>query len=141
MIEMFKLELAMAIDSENQPLVTFVDCVERAMRVDYRLTKVKEERAQFFKARREEKTNLKQNEDHKNSQGDGPNNHFGPRNQYNSQSNNDNNTSYNNKKRRKPNGNQSHENRNVQQRANNYTPHLPCETCGKNHPGNVVEET
>ena len=67
MMEIFKPELSMAIDSGNQPPVTVADCVERAMRAEYRLAQVKEERAQFFKARKEEKTKEKQNGDHKKS--------------------------------------------------------------------------
>ena len=135
MIEIFKLELSMAIDSGNQPPVTVADCVERAMRAEYRLAQVKKERAQFFKSRKEERTKEKQNGDHKKSQGSGPNNHNGPRNQNTNQYNNNTNNGHNNKKRGKPNGNQTYENRNVQQRTNNYTPHPPCKTCGKNHPG------
>ena len=45
MMEMFKQELAMAIDSANQPPVTVADCVERAMRAEYRLAQIKEEMA------------------------------------------------------------------------------------------------
>ena len=65
MMEMFKPELSMTIDSKNQPPVTVADCVERSMRAEYRLAQVKEEQAQFFKARKEEKTKEKQNGDHK----------------------------------------------------------------------------
>ena len=55
MMEMFKPELAMAIDSGSEPLTTVADCVARAIRVEYRLGQVKEERAQFHKAQMEEK--------------------------------------------------------------------------------------
>ena len=42
MMEMFKPEVSMAIDSRNQPSVTVADCLERAIRAEYRLTQVKE---------------------------------------------------------------------------------------------------
>ena len=64
---MFKPELSMAIDSGNQPPVTVVDYVERAVRAEYRLAQFKKEQAQFFKVRKEEKTKEKQNGDHKKS--------------------------------------------------------------------------
>ena len=75
MMEMFKPELAMAIDSRNQPPVTVADCLERAVRAEYRLTQVKEERAQFFKARKEERTKDKQSRENKKPQGGGMRNH------------------------------------------------------------------
>ena len=43
MMEMFKPELAMAIDSGNYTPATVADCVERALRAEYRLAQVKEE--------------------------------------------------------------------------------------------------
>ena len=52
---MFRPELALAIDSGSQPPTTVADCLERAMRAEYHLIQVKEERAQFYKARKEEK--------------------------------------------------------------------------------------
>ena len=42
MMEIFKSELAMAIDSGNYSLTTIVDCMERALRAEYRLAQVKE---------------------------------------------------------------------------------------------------
>ena len=45
MMEMFKPELIMAIDSTNQLFVTMSNYVERTLRAEYRLTQVKEELA------------------------------------------------------------------------------------------------
>ena len=64
MMETFKPEVAMTIDSGNQSPVTVAYCVKRTMRVEYCLAQVKKERAQFFKAGKEEKTKEKQNGDH-----------------------------------------------------------------------------
>ena len=52
---MFLLELAMAIDSGNQPPVTIAECVVRVLRAEYRLAQVKEERSEFYKARKAKK--------------------------------------------------------------------------------------
>ena len=72
MMEMFKSELVMAIDSRNQSLITVAYSAEREMKAEYSLAQVKEERAQFLKACKEEKANEKQNRDHKKSQKGGP---------------------------------------------------------------------
>ena len=138
MIEMFKPKLAMAIDSGNQPPVTVADCLERAVRAEYRLTQVKEERAQFFKARKEERTKDKQSGENKKPQGGGMRNHSNSKSWNNNQSHHNN---PNNKKRGKPCGNHYSENRNVQQKSNYYNSHPLCKTCGKNHPGECRKGT
>ena len=48
MMEMFRPELAMAIDNGNQPLITVAECLECALRAEYSLAQVKEERAEFL---------------------------------------------------------------------------------------------
>ena len=53
---MFRPELALAIDSGSHPPSTVADCLERAMRAEYHLVQVKEERDRYIKARKEEKT-------------------------------------------------------------------------------------
>ena len=55
MMEMFRPELALNIDSGSSPPTTVADCLSRAIRAEYRLNQVKEDRVQAFKARREEK--------------------------------------------------------------------------------------
>ena len=56
MMGMFRPELALAIDSGSHPPSTVADCLERAMRAEYHLIQVKEERDQYIKARKEEIT-------------------------------------------------------------------------------------
>ena len=58
-MEMFKPELAMAVDSSSKPPTTVADCVTRALRVEYRMTQVKEEWAQFYKAQLDERNQEK----------------------------------------------------------------------------------
>ena len=59
MMGMFRPELALAIDSGSHPPSTVADCLERAMRAEYHLVQVKEERDRYIKARKEEKTQSK----------------------------------------------------------------------------------
>ena len=55
MMEKFKPELAIAVDSGFEPPTIMANCVTRILRTEYRMTQVKEERAQFHKARIEKK--------------------------------------------------------------------------------------
>ena len=55
MMEMFRPELALAIDSGPEPPSTVADCVVRAIRAEYRLGQVKNDWAQNCKARMEER--------------------------------------------------------------------------------------
>ena len=54
-MEIFKLELAIANASRNQLSITVAGCVKRALKAEYRLAQVKEKRAVLHKAREEEK--------------------------------------------------------------------------------------
>ena len=45
MMEMFRPELALAVDSGPEPPTTVADCVARAIKAEYRLGQVKEDRA------------------------------------------------------------------------------------------------
>ena len=49
---MFQLEIALAIESGGSPPTKVAKCVERAIRIEYRLAQLKEEKAQNFEARR-----------------------------------------------------------------------------------------
>ena len=55
MMEMFKPELAMAIDSGNHTLATVVDCMERALRAEYRLAQVKEDKPNSLRLERKKR--------------------------------------------------------------------------------------
>ena len=51
MLEMFRPELAVVIDSGDNPPTTVAECVDRALRAEYRLAQAKEERNRIFEAR------------------------------------------------------------------------------------------
>ena len=48
MMDMFCPDIALAIESGGSPPVSVAKCVKRALRVEYRLAQLKEERARKF---------------------------------------------------------------------------------------------
>ncbi|KAL5582106.1 hypothetical protein UlMin_014548 [Ulmus minor] len=52
MMDMLCPDIALAIESGGSPPVSVAECVERALRVEYRLAQLKEERARRFEARK-----------------------------------------------------------------------------------------
>ena len=52
---MFRLDIALAIESRGGPPTTVADCMDRAIRVEYRLAQLKEERARHFEAKRNQR--------------------------------------------------------------------------------------
>ncbi|KAL5537508.1 hypothetical protein UlMin_045605 [Ulmus minor] len=52
MMDMFCPDIALAIESGGSLPVSVAECVERALRVEYRLAQLKEERARKFEARK-----------------------------------------------------------------------------------------
>ena len=122
MLEMFRPDLTVIIDSGDHPPETVADCVGRALRAEYRLAQAKDERAKFFKAKKEEKAQSKQGGDsHKKLQGNSA----------------DKNTSrpshrnHNNKRK----GNYNSQGSSKNQKKNNSSNFNPCSKCGKKHPG------
>ena len=51
-MDMFRPNIALAIESGGSPPTMVAKCVERAIRIEYRLVELKEERARNFEARR-----------------------------------------------------------------------------------------
>ncbi|KAL5539945.1 hypothetical protein UlMin_046279 [Ulmus minor] len=60
MLEMFRPELVVVIDSGDNPPTTVAECVDRALRAKYRLAQAKEERNRIFEARKNQKGQTKQ---------------------------------------------------------------------------------
>ncbi|KAL5561904.1 hypothetical protein UlMin_031651 [Ulmus minor] len=52
MMDMFCPDITLAIESGGSPPASVAECVERALRVEYRLAQLKEERARKFEARK-----------------------------------------------------------------------------------------
>ena len=50
MMEMFRPDIALNIDSGSSPPTTVADCLSRVLRAEHRLGMVKEDKAQYFKA-------------------------------------------------------------------------------------------
>ncbi|KAL5543861.1 hypothetical protein UlMin_007645 [Ulmus minor] len=55
MLEILQPELALVIESGHNPPTTMAECVERALRAEYRLAQVKEERNRIFDAKKIQK--------------------------------------------------------------------------------------
>ena len=55
MMDMFKPDIALAIESGGSPPTTVARCVERAVRIEYRMAQVKEERNKYFEAKRNQR--------------------------------------------------------------------------------------
>ncbi|GMN58708.1 hypothetical protein TIFTF001_027820 [Ficus carica] len=62
MMRMFRSDLAVVISSGPHPPLTVAECVSRAIRAEYWVGQNKEQRAKFFKEKREEKAQAKQNQ-------------------------------------------------------------------------------
>ena len=52
MMDMFRLDIALAIESGGIPPTMVARCVERAVRIEYRMAQVKEKKNKYFKAKR-----------------------------------------------------------------------------------------
>ncbi|GMN23867.1 hypothetical protein TIFTF001_047595 [Ficus carica] len=62
MMRMFRSDLEVVISSGPHPPLTVAECVSRAIRAEYWVGQNKEQRAKFFKEKREEKAQAKKNQ-------------------------------------------------------------------------------
>ncbi|GMN22042.1 hypothetical protein TIFTF001_040161 [Ficus carica] len=56
MLDMFHPEITLVIDSGERSPTTIAECVERALRAEYRLAQAKQERAKFFEKKKKNKS-------------------------------------------------------------------------------------
>ncbi|KAL5554966.1 hypothetical protein UlMin_037202 [Ulmus minor] len=119
MLEMFRPELAVVIDSGDNPPTTVAECVDRALRAEYRLAQAKEERNRIFEARKNQKGQTKQGYEMK------PNSQAQRTNQYGNN---------NNKRKGNFGGQKNGKGSGSQSKKPNIT-YPTCKKCGKNHPG------
>ena len=129
MMKMFRSDLAIVISSGPYPPTTVAECVSRAIRAEYWVGQNKEQRAKFFKDKREEKAQANQARQGQAPPQKGQGGSFGqPGNnkQYN-----------NNQQKRKWNaggqGNQQNSPQKKNTPDNNSYP--VCLKCGRKHPG------
>ncbi|GMN22409.1 hypothetical protein TIFTF001_043511 [Ficus carica] len=66
MMKMFRSDIAKQVSAGERPPTRVSDCISRAIRAEYWNNRDKEERAQFFKARKEEKAMGKQTQPRQN---------------------------------------------------------------------------
>ncbi|KAL5549894.1 hypothetical protein UlMin_000070 [Ulmus minor] len=118
MMGMFRKDIALAIESGGSPPTTVAKCVERAIRIEYRMAQLKEERAQNFEARRNQRKEGTEGQNKNSNRGFKPN--------YRA------NQSANFKKKGKPSGQGSRNNQPQRKNSQNYP---VCKKCGRTHPG------
>ncbi|GMN35727.1 hypothetical protein TIFTF001_042274 [Ficus carica] len=131
MMRMFRSDLAVVISSGPHPPLTVAECVSRAIQAEYWVGQNKEQRAKFFKEKREEKAQAKQNQARpgQSSQQKGQG---GPSGQ------NNNNKQYgNNQQKRKWNAGGQGNQQNFPQKKNapDNNSYPTCQKCGRRHPG------
>ena len=126
MMEMFRSDIATMVDVGDSAPSTVAECVDRAIRAEYRLAQEKEDKKKFFEERKKEKGQAKQSQDMAQK---GQGNRGGPN---TPQSNN-------NKNKRKGNFRGNFQGQRNQQKGkfnNSGTSNAPpCPKCGKSHQG------
>ncbi|GMN20606.1 hypothetical protein TIFTF001_043126 [Ficus carica] len=131
MMRMFCSDLAVVISSGPHPPLTVAECVSRAIRAEYWVGQNKEQRAKFFKEKREEKAQAKQNQARpgQTSQQKGQG---GPSGQ-----NNINKQYGNNQQKRKWNAGGQGNQQNFPQKKNapDNNSYPTCQKCWRRHPG------
>ena len=73
MMDMFRPEIALAIESGGSPPTIVAKCVERAICIEYRLAQLKEERAWNFEARRNQRKESGEGQTKGSNRGSKPN--------------------------------------------------------------------
>ncbi|KAL5559637.1 hypothetical protein UlMin_035848 [Ulmus minor] len=117
MMVMFRKDIALVIESGGSPPTTVAKCVERAIRIEYRMAQLKEERTQNFEARRNQRKEGAEGQNKNSNRGFKPN--------YRA------NQSANFKKKGKPSGQGSRNNQPQRKNSQNYP---VCKKCGRTHP-------
>ena len=116
MMKMFRADIAMQVSAGHSSPTTVSDCIGRAVRAEYWINRNKEARAQFFKAKKEEKAAAKVNQPRQGAEANskGQNNNSGQTSEQNGRG------------KRK---------RNDQGAEENRTTYPTCMSCGKKHLG------
>lgn len=133
MLEVFRPDISLAIESGRGQPATTADCIEKAYRAEHRLNQLKEMRARMFETRKKqgEQSNRP---NYRNNSGFGNKNKGQQSSQVQGRNNNSNNNFNNNNNKRK--GNSPTSGNNKQQFVKReYQPVPTCKKCSKNHAG------
>ncbi|KAL5544090.1 hypothetical protein UlMin_007874 [Ulmus minor] len=123
MMDIFRPDIALAIESGGSLPTTVARCVERAVQIEYRIAQVKEERTKYFEAKRNQRKEGTEDQAKNSNRG--------------SRSNSKPNQSSNYKKKGKPSG-QGGQSNQFQRRNPQNNP--SCKKCGKPHQGECRAE-
>ncbi|KAL5557083.1 hypothetical protein UlMin_039319 [Ulmus minor] len=138
MLEVFRPDISLAIESGGGQPATTADCIEKAYRAEHRLNQLREMRARMFESRKKqgEQSNRP---NYRNNNGFGNKNKGQQSGQIQGRNNNGNNFNNNNNKRK---GNFPTSGNNKQQFVKReYQPVPTCKKCGKNHVGECRKGT
>ncbi|KAL5560227.1 hypothetical protein UlMin_036438 [Ulmus minor] len=138
MLEVFRPDISLAIESGGGQPATTADCIEKAYRAEHRLNQLREMRARMFESRKKqgEQSNRP---NYRNNNGFGNKNKGQQSGQIQGRNNNGNNFNNNNNKRK---GNFPTSGNNKQQFVKReYQPVPTCKKCGKNHAGECRKGT
>ncbi|KAL5546618.1 hypothetical protein UlMin_006305 [Ulmus minor] len=139
MLEVFRPDISLAIESGGGQPATMADCIEKAYRAEHRLNQLREIRARMFETRKKqgEQSNRP---NYRNNSGFGNKNKGQQSGQVQGRNNNSNNNFNNNNNKRK--GNSPTSGNNKQQFVKReFQPVPTCKKCGKNHAGECRKGT
>ena len=131
MMKMFRTDIAKQVSAGSAPPTQVSDCISRALRAEYWINQDKEARAQIFKARKEEKSSMKQIQPRQNQE-------VNQKGQANTTAQS---PKQPGKNKRKDNANNQGQQRNNPQKRNNRgnggnnVDYPVCAQCGKKHLG------
>ncbi|KAL5541879.1 hypothetical protein UlMin_009589 [Ulmus minor] len=121
LIDMFRLDIALAIESGGSPPNTVARCVERAICIEYIMAQVNEEKNKYYEAKRNQRNEGSETQAKNFNRG--------------SRSNSKPNQSSNFKKKGKPSGQRGQGGQGNQFQRRNPQNNPPCKKCGKPHQG------
>ncbi|KAL5559193.1 hypothetical protein UlMin_035404 [Ulmus minor] len=128
MLEVFRPDISLAIESSGGQPATTVDCIEKAYRAEHRLNQLKEMRARMFETRKKQ-GDQNRGTAHRNNGG------FFNRNRGQPSGQTQGRTSFNNNNSKRKGNFPVSKNAKPQFVKKEYQPYPTCKKCGKNHLG------
>ncbi|KAL5545301.1 hypothetical protein UlMin_009085 [Ulmus minor] len=134
MLEVFRPDISLAIESGGGQPDTTADCIEKAYRAEHRLNQLKEMRARMFETRKKQGDQNRRTAP-RNSGG------FFNRNRGQPSGQTQGRTSFNNNNSKRKGNFPVSKNAKPQFVKKEYQSYLTCKKCGKNHPGECMRGT
>ena len=132
MLEVFRPDISLAIESGGGQVATMADCIKKAYRVEHRLNQLKEMRARMFETRKKQ-GDQNRGTAHRNNGG------FFNRNRGQPSGQTQGRTSFNNNNNKRKGNFPVSKNAKPQFVKREYQPYPTCKKCGKNHLGECTK--